>query len=590
MAVGASCGPAATSAPGPRPTSPAKRVVHVPVALLHFAPKLGQRNENEGKLALLVDEALRNGAQIVVAPELSTTGYSITEADVRGGLGSATPFSDLAAIEAAARRYHGYVFVGVAETNGAERPFNSVVAFGPEGLLGVQRKRGASEWHARGNTPIEVFRTPLGDIAPLICSDAFLPDVTRIATLKGADIVVAPTNWWGASGQLRIWQARARENGVWFLVANRWGTENDRRHGAACGAATGPACTSGTTCVDGVCAYTYDMSNAPSVVVAPDGDLRLVYRAEDEPIARDRVLYATIDVDASRIGNEKNGVRSVAQRRPAAYEALANAFFIPPPGTNAPPLDLPSPAPLHVAAYVPPAGCSDACATRGLAAAMERAADARVWVLPALAVSAASSGSPDTWNRRPPWSDVQGLVDRHAIDLLVTSVNNAGDERIATFSKQKAPVTRPPVHTSAGATPWIMDVDGSRIGVVLGDDVVFPEIGSVLAKSGVDTVLITSRTTRLNDPEVGSWCPDRVLASWYAASNNGLSIVGADEAGFALITHDGGGWIESMRYLGPTDTSRAISSTLVPARATRHLDYYYPFDLAELLGHQVPGK
>ena len=90
-----------------------------------------------------------------------------------------------------------------------------------------------SKWFAAGDE-YRVFDTPLGRIGILICADGRLPEIARVLALKGAEIIVDPTNWVTTGKDLEslrnaqpdwIIPTRALENGVWFLCANKVGWE-----------------------------------------------------------------------------------------------------------------------------------------------------------------------------------------------------------------------------------------------------------------------------------------------------------------------------------------------------------------------------
>lgn len=60
-----------------------------------------------------------------------------------------------------------------------------------------------------------------------ICYDSSFPEAARILALKGADLIVLPTNWPPTSGLTAdlIPNARALENQVYFMSVNRVGKE-----------------------------------------------------------------------------------------------------------------------------------------------------------------------------------------------------------------------------------------------------------------------------------------------------------------------------------------------------------------------------
>ncbi len=154
-------------------------------------------------------------------------------------------------------------------------------------------------------------------------------DWLRIVTLKGADIVLLPSNWWGQNHQVELWRARARQDGVWILAANRWGVEKNLF----------PPPDS------------YYMSDGPSAVISPAGLALQSYEAEDNGNSSDKIIYQTITVDRARIGGP-NQTFSVANRRPSAYPALANSYYVPPANVQAPASFLPQ-VPRHQTADLP---------------------------------------------------------------------------------------------------------------------------------------------------------------------------------------------------------------------------------------------
>ncbi|MGK4006308.1 nitrilase-related carbon-nitrogen hydrolase [Sorangium sp. So ce1036] len=567
LAVGCSGG-ASGNTRSPLPTPEAD--VTVTIALLHMAPELGRRDHNVAKIEQLVEESLSKGAKIVVAPELATTGYSITAQEVSGSLGSVSPFPELDRIRDLAASYAAYVYVGVAERTPSTPAFNSVVIFGPGGLLGVERKRGTAPWHARGDLPFKVVPTPYGELAAVICSDTYLPDWVRIATLQGADVVVAPANWWGAYEQEAIWATRARENGVWMAVANRWGKEIDRR---------GPE------------PYVYDMNDAPSVVIDPQGRIRLRHRAMDMPAPADEILYATLSIPRARIGTKSNPTDTVANRRPQAYPDLAGPCFAPSaPASCETGLPPAGKVGVRVLSYVPRA---DPAANLDVVAARWGDAPAELVVLPALGISGGAAQTPlPDWSH-PPWSSWREFVERKGVQLLVTTIlerpsGTGARESLLVLEKGRPPRTIPAIHAAAadpgsGRRPELVDLPGARVGLLTGHDAVFPEIGVALAKAGADIVAISSSLASAG----GVWDKEALLSAWKTETNAGFHLAASDAAGFGLLVESGGTYRISTTELSARDPVKVLALDTPPVRG-RKLNVYYPFDLGVLLGQRAP--
>src|ERR1700761_9469931 len=124
-----------------------------------------------------------------------------------------------------------FCVLGVLERAG-DRLHNTAVLMGPGGLIGRYRKShiaciGADCFTVPGTEPYTVFDTAIGRIGLQICYDWRFPEITRVPALQGADIIAHPTNSPAAARDLAefITRARAAENAVFFLTANRCGRE-----------------------------------------------------------------------------------------------------------------------------------------------------------------------------------------------------------------------------------------------------------------------------------------------------------------------------------------------------------------------------
>jgi predicted amidohydrolase len=106
---------------------------------------------------------------------------------------------------------------------------NTALVAGPDGLVGVYRKRhlpgmGADRFTDEPtDNELPVFETPIGRVGVMICYEIRFPEVARSMALRGADVIVLPTNWPMESAILadQFTVVRAAENLVHFVVSNR---------------------------------------------------------------------------------------------------------------------------------------------------------------------------------------------------------------------------------------------------------------------------------------------------------------------------------------------------------------------------------
>jgi deaminated glutathione amidase len=187
-------------------------------------------------LALVRDCVRATGAELVVLPESVTTGFTTgTGPQELWDLVSEIPGQLIGPFLQAAAELGIYLVVGTYE-RGPERGvvYNAAVVAGPCGeVAGVYRKthpfgperadRGG--WVTPGDD-ICVVETRFGRIGLIICFDGDYPELARITSLAGAEILCRP------SALLRsadLWEltnrARAYDNHVYVIGANATGTD-----------------------------------------------------------------------------------------------------------------------------------------------------------------------------------------------------------------------------------------------------------------------------------------------------------------------------------------------------------------------------
>lgn len=271
------------------------------VACVQMEPRVGAVRENVARACALIETAARNGASLVVLPELANSGYVFESREEAYALAESLPDGETArAFDALARQFGIHIVSGIAERAG-DQLYNAALLTGPAGPLGIYRKlhlwNEEKRFFEPGDVGVPVFATPLGRIAMAICYDAWFPETFRLAVMQGADLVCVPTNWVPMPSQpddrpamaTTLAMAAAHSNGLAIACADRVGTERGQPF------------------------------LGQSVIVGGDG----------WPIAgpaspdREEILYGAIDVARTRAGRTLNPRNHVLlDRRVDLYDAM----------------------------------------------------------------------------------------------------------------------------------------------------------------------------------------------------------------------------------------------------------------------------
>jgi predicted amidohydrolase len=207
------------------------------VAVAQMEPRLAETERNLDAALERLEEAAAAGAQLLVLPECAIPGYMFDSAEEALPYAEEIPGPTTEAFERECARLGVHAITGLLERDG-DTLYNAAILVGPDGLIGSYRKThlpflGVDRFVTPGDG-FKVFDTALGRIGLIICYDLRFPEVTRTLALQGADMVALPTNF-PMAAKLQcdvIAPARAAENRIYLLVANRVGKE---RWGEFCG-------------------------------------------------------------------------------------------------------------------------------------------------------------------------------------------------------------------------------------------------------------------------------------------------------------------------------------------------------------------
>jgi predicted amidohydrolase len=201
-------------------------------AAVQTLARLGDYDHNIELATKYVEDAVRQGAELIVFPECMDTGYLFDSVEhCRALAETMTDGPFVKALAALSKKYSIYVASGVTEWDPEkEKIFNSGVMFGRNGeLVAHYHKQFLAthdqNWFSFGERGCPVVDTDLGRIGLLICFDGRIPEIFRSMTMQGAEVIVDMANFFSMD-QADMWgPARSFENGVWLVAATKAGYE-----------------------------------------------------------------------------------------------------------------------------------------------------------------------------------------------------------------------------------------------------------------------------------------------------------------------------------------------------------------------------
>jgi predicted amidohydrolase len=197
------------------------------IAAVQFAPRFGEKDENFRRMEALTADVR---ADIIVFPELCTTGYFFTSREEVAEVAEAARGAAAEFFRAMARRHDAVVVAGFAEADRG-RLFNSCLVVVPERKKAFVYRKTHLFYKERlcfdaGDTGFFVVPDARREvrIGPMVCYDWRFPESARVLALLGADLIVCPANLVTEAWHL-VMPARAIENKLYLALANRVGTE-----------------------------------------------------------------------------------------------------------------------------------------------------------------------------------------------------------------------------------------------------------------------------------------------------------------------------------------------------------------------------
>lgn len=203
------------------------------LALGQMDVTVGEPEANWGRATALATQAAAAGAQLLLLPELWSTGYDLRHA---GRHATPTDQGMFTAVTELARRHDITIIGSCLSQMGEGRYGNTLTVATPAGQTAVYSKlhlfrlMQEEQYLTAGDAPVLVDG-PWGRAGLAICYDVRFPELFRGYALAGAQVIFLPAEW--PHPRLAHWQiltrARAIENQLYVVACNRVGQSGATR-------------------------------------------------------------------------------------------------------------------------------------------------------------------------------------------------------------------------------------------------------------------------------------------------------------------------------------------------------------------------
>jgi len=197
------------------------------VSFVQFAPTLGDPELTRERIKVLAKGF--GDSDLVVLPELANSGYAFDSQKQAHSLAEeshSSPFVDM--LIGLCRKNNQHIVTGLCERAG-DRLYNSAVVVNARGVISTYRKlhlfMNEKDVFEPGDLGLPICTVGDCRVGLLICFDWRFPEVWRILSLKGADLVCHPSNLVTPGLAQRVTPVYALVNKLFIVTANRTGTE-----------------------------------------------------------------------------------------------------------------------------------------------------------------------------------------------------------------------------------------------------------------------------------------------------------------------------------------------------------------------------
>ena len=517
-------------------------VKKVRVAAVQFAVGADE-DENLATCLRMIDEAATHEPELMVLPEFLNHHALIDNFDRAYSVAVDLDGAFLSAIAIKAAEHRCYVVVNCMVRRRDNAVTDTNILIGPDGkriatsdkqvLIGPE-----NDFLTKASELGPIVETPLGRIGMYSCMDGVLPETARCLALRHAQILCNTLNSCAEDEAVLHIPARAAENKVFVVAANKVGPIVPLETGS--GALS-------TESNSAAVKHEHYHGAGESQIVAPDGTV--LARAP-----RDIQGVAVADIDVCLADNKErpDGTDIFAARRPELYEPIARQpgprHYVP--GANE----------AMVAVYQPEEDGAGVLVDTVAAVADAIGQGVQLIVLPELfylkeggiddVLAASDAGQHAV-------SVLKTALDgtlAHVATSIVAATDNGDFQHCGVLVGADGIVLRQDQLHHCGRHPWVTKLGGSiathdlpwaRIALIVGGDVISPEVFRLAALQDVEVVAAPSALIESweNDSELvkrGAENRFTVVATTQASATN-TSMIVAPSPKFSFLgrTFDG---------------------------------------------------
>jgi omega-amidase len=206
------------------------------IALLQFDIAFGNPEENFSKVEELVSKAVHDKPDIIVLPELWSTGYDLSRLDE---IGDTNAEKSIAFLSKLAKKNKVSIVGGSIAKQQHDHVTNTMLVFNRDGQLiheyskaHLFRLMNEEKYLVSGNEKSHFTLEELPS-AGFICYDIRFPEWLRLHAIEGAQVLFVPAEW--PKQRTDHWRAllisRAIENQCYVIACNRVGADPDNAFG-----------------------------------------------------------------------------------------------------------------------------------------------------------------------------------------------------------------------------------------------------------------------------------------------------------------------------------------------------------------------